>query len=250
MRQKPSRRVGAVAAAAPLFSLLFLAPASAEDLIAAFTSQPPKVDGELSDAAWAVAQPITSFTLAQSATAAPKKTTVRAAFDRETLYFAIECAEPQMAKLKAEQRKRDGDAWKDDCIELFLRPTSAPNEYLQLVFNSVGSFDDCRFGEQGRPADWNPAWTVKTRRLAQSWQAEAAIAFRELGAPTPVRGDTWGFKVGREDHSETDQAGERKAGLYIWPAGVAYGGATGYGALVFESRNCLRNADFSKRAGQ
>lgn len=221
-----------------------------DDLIAAFTPQPPRIDGDLLDAAWSKAQPVESFTLAQSTKSVPKKTSIRAAFDEVALYLGIECAEPRMSKVKAERRKRDGNAWEDDCVEVFLRPDSVTAGYLQLIFNTLESIEDYRSEERGLVADWNPTWEVKVLKLAQGWQAEVAIPFKELEVSPSKRGDVWGLKLGREDHTQLDAAGERTALLYTWPPGTGYGGAADYGALVFEGRNCVRNADFSKRVGR
>lgn len=222
--------------------------ADADDLVAIRASKPPKLDGVLSEAVWQTAQPVGHFTLEKSEKEVPKKTSVRAAFDDRALYLGITCAEPQMSRVKAEERGRDSGAWEDDCIEIFLRPGNKPSGYSQLIFNTLGSVSDYRFGDEtvGKPKDWNPSWQVKVCQHERSWQAEVRVGLDAWGAAVPIRGDWLGVKFGREDHTQFLANGDRTSLLYTWPPGTNYGHASGYGSLIFEGRNCLRNADFSR----
>jgi len=243
----------ALLAALALLALMAL-PVSAQEgreLLAAPVKQAPTIDGDLSDASWAVAPAMSAFTLVGGKQPAPKLTTVRALFDLDRLYLAVECAEPDMAHLKAQPRPRDGGAWNDDCVEIFLRPGSDETQYVQLVINAAGSADDYgHITPAAKPVDWNPTWEAKAKALAQGWQIELSIGFAELGATAPKRGDVWGLKPGREDYTAAARTGEKTARLYTWPAGTSYGGATGYGLLVFEDRNVVVNPDFTTLDGR
>lgn len=234
-------------------SLLLLAAASsiglAADrpaLVAAVATAAPVIDGDLSDAAWAAARPVADFSLVGASRPADKRVSARGLFDKERLYMAIECAEPNMSQLRAKARPRDGGAWEDDCIEIFLRPGSDEAQYYQLVISALGSVDD--FGHTGtgaKPEAWDPSWEAKAKTTADGWQVELSIPFAELGTQAPIRGDVWGLKLGREDYASTAKTGDKTARLYTWPAGTHYGGATEYGLLVFGDRNVVPNAEFA-----
>lgn len=223
---------------------------SARELTATGVTGPPVIDGDLAEDCWATAVPVADFSVADTNRPADKRVTVRALFDKERLYFGVECAEPDMAQLKAKVRPRDGGAWEDDCIEIFLRPGDDETQYFQLVINALGSVDD--FGHitpATKPADWNPQWEAKTKALPQGWQVEVAIPFSELAA-APLYGDVWGLKLGREDYASVAKKGEKTARLSTWPGRTSYGGATGYGLLVFADRNVVANPDFATIEGR
>ena len=250
-----TRRRNCPAALAGVCAFLFTCAlsASGEESVAVFMTRPPKVDGDLSDAVWKSARPVQRLTLAGSETPTPKMTSVRAGFDSQALYLGIECAEPEMDRIYAAKRDRDGSVWQDDCIEIFLRPCGyGPGEYDQLVVNSLGSIGDHRVAEeqQGKPQDWNPTWQAAVRRLPQRWQVEVRIPFRAFHAEAALRGDVWGFKLGRHNRMQAGDGTRGPSVRYTWPANTRYGLSTDYGALVFASRNCLRNADFSAAGGR
>jgi len=74
-----------------IVAVIFAGAAHAQsELIAARASAVPTIDGDLSDACWAAAQPLAGFTVATTTKPADKAVTVRALFDEDHLYFADE----------------------------------------------------------------------------------------------------------------------------------------------------------------
>src|SRR4029453_15055251 len=84
-----------------------------------WADSPIVIDGTADDAAWRHAQVIDSFRLPWAGDkAARTPTKARLLWDREFLYFAAEADDPHIF---TDITEHDGDLWKNDCFELFLR---------------------------------------------------------------------------------------------------------------------------------
>ncbi|MCK4308252.1 hypothetical protein KAW50_08515, partial [candidate division WOR-3 bacterium] len=96
----------------------------------------PKIDGKLNDLCWEKADKATDFILT-SGSSAKKQTTTYLAYDDKNLYIAFECQEPDITKLTKKVKVRDsGVLWKDDCIEIFLRPE---DDYFHFILNTLNT---------------------------------------------------------------------------------------------------------------
>ena len=85
------------------------------------------VDGDLSDPVWQTLPWKSSFTLLGTKTPAPAQTRFKTFHDQKNIYFAVECDEPAMEKI----RKNDYSAnssliWMNDSVELNLVPDRRP----------------------------------------------------------------------------------------------------------------------------
>ncbi len=150
-------------------------------LAARFVARPPVVDGDLSDAVWCAAAPATTF-VTRERRPALVDTAVRACYDRSAVYFAVECADPDPARLQT-TAKKESEIFrsKDDAVGLFLQPDPAASCYYQLAFNAAGvQFDQKVVGGQRNYA-YQPAWKVATKRSQGKWTAEVAAPFAAFG---------------------------------------------------------------------
>ena len=77
-------------------------------------AEAPKIDGSLADSAWQSAARIEGVARTGQAT------TIMICFDGKALYVAAQCRGKAGRKPRGEARPRDGKAWADDCIELWL----------------------------------------------------------------------------------------------------------------------------------
>ena len=171
----------------------------------------PTIDGVLDEALWA-AQGHGGFTVyMQPRTPATEETRVWLAYDDEALYVAVRCAEPDMKDLKADYARAEniedrrgnsrgeGNAYSDDCIELFLVPDGVGNDAMfQFVVNPNGALFDLLISEGGsvKAEAWNArAAEAGGHKGKDFWSAELKIQFGELMLNDRVKASSWRLNV-------------------------------------------------------
>lgn len=157
----------------------------------------PKIDGIISPDEWSGAVKYNNFIPVEAGKYCPAKaTTAYFGYDRDNIYIAFDCNEPEPDKLKAEFTDRDSTVWTDDCVEIFLKTAINRPEYYHFIVNARGTVMDqfCRPREIGAHKDWN-AEGIKTAagRMANGWQAEISIPLRNFY----LCGSEWTFNLGR-----------------------------------------------------
>ena len=90
--------------------------------------------------------------------------------------------EPETAKLRAPDRKRDTpDIWQDNCLELFLASTRDGGNGYQLIINSSGSISDNRFRPGYTDWKWNSEAEYAIRvEPGKYWDLEIRIPRRNM----------------------------------------------------------------------
>lgn len=178
----------------------------------AHTKAPPVIDGRIAQNEWRAASVLTGFV----GTDAPKwkgvagydlasaQTTVRVTYDATCLYVAFRCDEPEIETLQVTGKPgRDGALWRDDCIELFLKPP-AGEHHVHVIVNSKGWVYDARNSPNvRRGSDWNCAGlkvaaAVSPPGKGSHWTVELAVPFASLGVAAPKPGEVWGVNFARE----------------------------------------------------
>jgi hypothetical protein len=159
------------------------------------------VDGSLSDSAWKNATAVSDFLIGRSQKS-QVDTRVLLTYDKDNLYLAVVCAEPNTDKLVATATGPDASVWNDDEVEVYL---DAKNEkglpYFGFFVNPKGvTYDRTRDG------NWSGTWTTKTAVTpGQAWVAEFAIPFKTLEV-TPAPGHKMGLMVCRLRKAGLDKA--------------------------------------------
>ncbi len=101
---------------------------------------PITLDGLADEPAWKHAQPITAFHVPWlgdgKARMARTATTAKLLWDREYLYFHCDMED---SDLFADVTEHDGDLWKNDVFEMFLRPDSGKAGYYEFQVNAAGA---------------------------------------------------------------------------------------------------------------
>ncbi len=99
----------------------------------------PVIDGRLSEKAWATAAPIILLFPWEDQTGAKQRTTVKLLRDQNYLYVGYECED---ADITATYENRDDPVYKDDCVEIFIRPDEKSDHYIGLEMNARGVLYD------------------------------------------------------------------------------------------------------------
>ena len=159
-------------------------------------TEPPTLDGQLTEACWEGPAPIRDFVVLGGETPARSQTQAWVAHDADNLYVAVKAFDAEMPKLAATVSGRDANVFADDSVEIFLDPARDQFHYVQMAFNPLGTRFDASGDAAGGLPDWDGEWSVSTARGADHWSAEVAIPFATL--PLTDAGETWGINICRQ----------------------------------------------------
>ena len=165
----------------------------------------PKIDGKLDDACWSKATGKRQLFLSAAegealgqildvqGLTARARTTFYVGFDDGSLYFAARCEEPMMDKLVARAAKRDGPAWKDDCVEFFFDVNNNRDTYWHIVINARGTVYDasCSYSAGKEDKSGNAQVRAAATKGSDYWSLEGAAPFATLGVGAPKDGTLW-----------------------------------------------------------
>lgn len=175
-----------------------LTPLLAAVITIATTSQPVKVDGRIDPQEWAGAARIDSFVEVYPGENIPPavRTEVFLAYDRENLYIAFQCQDPEPSKVQAHYADRDG-AGADDWVGVFLDTFNDRRRALYFKCNPLGIQSDSAQSESfGGDTSWDTLWDSAGRLTETGFEVEMAIPFKSLRFPNSDR-QTWGITLQR-----------------------------------------------------
>ena len=174
----------------------------------------PVIDGRLSEKSWAGAVPITLLFPWEDQTGAKQRTTVKLLRDQNYLYVGYECED---ADITARYENRDDPVYKDDCVEIFIRPGEKSDHYIGLEMNARGVLYDYFFPFPGKlePGLNLDGVLLKTHLRGtlnqsedkdQGWSLELAIPWQSLSKLAerlpPAGGEQWRVQINRWDGTE------------------------------------------------
>lgn len=140
------------------------------------------IDGDLGDAAWQTIPQATGFKDIGTHKWTVKQTHFRIGWDKNALYVAIKCEEPDVAKIQG--AKDHDNMFSEDSIEIFVAPEFP--HYIQLAANSEA------IQWQNRSCKWEAAVT----KGDDYWAVEVKVPFVEL-KKTPEDKDVWRFNIAK-----------------------------------------------------
>jgi len=153
-----------------------------------------KVDGVLSEPAWAKAPLVGGFTFFGKGDKAVPPTFFRVVYDDRRLIFGVICEEPMASKPAPVPRMRDSHAvFHDECVEIFIDPGHTQSTYYQFAVNLAGSVYDSK----GQDPAWSAPVEAATRIGKDAWTLEFAVPWSALGV-RPTSGSIHGFNVCRD----------------------------------------------------
>src|SRR5262245_1480803 len=156
------------------------------------------VDGELNDAAWQRAVPVTTFVQRDPLEGAPAsfRSEARVLYDGSAIYIAVRAFDPELTRIKGYLTRRDMGST-SDWIEVFIDSYHDKRTAYQFSVNPVGVKRDVYWFDDNNSDDsWDAVWDVVTKRNADGWQAEFRIPFSQLRFSGTGDGEL-GFAVAR-----------------------------------------------------
>jgi xylan 1,4-beta-xylosidase len=214
--QSASRRLGSLLMLAAVVAAACAAAASASaadegltvmtvsppTLIAGRTDEPVKIDGDLSEPAWQAAKPSGGFTvMLDSSMQAQQPTAVRAMYDKDNLYLALVCDEPNVANLVKLAETRDEPSFTDDRVEVVIGVPGSKDSYYSFALTAGNVQSDARCRAYTEPfvvytptervnstksfhdvdADWNAVWPSAVAEGESQWTVEMAVPLAAIG---------------------------------------------------------------------
>jgi hypothetical protein len=161
-------------------------------------SEAPKIDGNLSDAAWAKASIINEFYQLEPNEKQPasERMEVRVLFDEDKVYFAFHVYDREPGAITASVKARDGNLSQDDLVRIYLDPYKTRRDGYIFEVNPLGArFDGLLQNNTDVLAEWDTIWHAHARIVDDGWIAEVAIPFRSISYDL-TNGD-WGFDLFR-----------------------------------------------------
>lgn len=162
----------------------------------------PKAGEWLPPKAWDKAKALKFVFLDQSGDKPQAPTEAKVLTCGGVLYFRFECQDPDAGHLAYSSTGRDnGDLWRDDCIEIRLRPDGAKSEKgPHFILNPAGALYDADGNE-------DPSWDPPARRRAsvheKGWTVELSVPLRafvpEGDLPVAWPANLVRCRQGRED---------------------------------------------------
>ena len=177
----------------------------------------PRIDGQLDDAAWQAALPVTFVFPSAGQTGKKQKTLARLTWDSDNLYVAYECEDGDITAVHA---RHDDPTYKDDAVEIFIAPPGVKNLYLGLEMNARAVLYDYLYPFPQRIIkNYNlPGVQVAVSSKGtlnssadedQGWNLEVSIPWRSFADLTdnsvPKAGDRWIANLNRWDGTEPNR---------------------------------------------
>ncbi len=199
------------------------------------------IDGNPSDPEWSRAFHTSDFkwTFGDREKPVPDnaKTTLSILSDKENLYFRIMAKVPDISKLVAKESEKDGKVWSDDCIEIFIMPPSAAQEYYHVAVNAKGTVYDARCPGNHKEVDLGVKAAAKV--YGDHYVIEIQVPLAGIGKAR--RGALWRIHAAR-----TCPALRNEGGGSMSLDGTEHHDSSGYRGIVIGSPR-LFNGSFEAR---
>ncbi len=198
------------------------------------------IDGDLSDAAWTPATPVSGFLQRdpREGERATHETEVRVVFDGRALYVAVQAHDPEPDRIVGLLTRRD-DQSPSDWVRIMIDSYRDRRTAYEFAVNAAGVKQDRYwFADTNNDPSWDAVWDVAVKRTPQGWTAEFQIPFSQLRF-NPGASDAFGFAVARTvahvNETSTWPLLARSASGYVSSFGELTGLA--FGRLAEEARD-------------
>lgn len=169
-------------------------------MVASRTIIPPRIDGELKDEAWIIAEPARDFIQYQpyNGKSASLPTEVRILYDDYALYIGAMMYDPFPDSIFTELSVRD----EINMVDFFAVYFDPFNDFITaygFVVTAAGVQVDLKSIEgAGEDESWNAAWKSEVKITSEGWVAELEIPHSALRFPKTDGKQVWGLQFFRQ----------------------------------------------------
>lgn len=175
-------------------------PAAAQQTLRAIrTTDPPVIDGRLSEDAWSHADVADRFTQKDPDEGKPatEKTEIRIMYDADALYVGARMHDSEAAKIG--RRLASRDEWDSDAdrLMIFLDPRHDRRTGVELFISAAGVQRDAVISNDTfEDTSWDAVWASAVTIDSQGWSAELRIPYSQLRF-NAADSQIWGLNVAR-----------------------------------------------------
>lgn len=165
-----------------LFAAVMLVVLTAAAAAAQPVASAVRIDGELNEALWSRAEPITSFVQRDPNEGAEPtyRTEARVAYDDNAIYVFVRAFDPEPDKIKAFLTRRDVGS-SSDWVRVYIDSYHDKRTAYSFAVNPVGvKLDTYHFNDTNQDDSWDAVWDVAAGRDAEGWHAEFRIPYSQL----------------------------------------------------------------------
>jgi hypothetical protein len=156
----------------------------------------PKIDGDLSDPAWAKAVPITEFYQVEPVEGVAPSQATRAyiLYDDTAIYVGPYLYDTDPERIARDQLVRDAEMQDEDAIRIYLDPFGTfRNAYFFSTNANGAKVDSLIENNAAFKKEWNTIFDVKTSTTADGWIAEFEIPFQSIAIDPNLK--DWNFQI-------------------------------------------------------
>jgi len=173
----------------------------------------PHIDGLLEEPAWQEVSLLTDFYQCiwkKRAYPIEGKAEVYVGYWDNSLYLGIKGYESSTDNLVTQTTQRDGDVYRDDCVEIFLDPNHDYRTYYALQLNSIGTLTDGYSTDQvdEYSREWNGSYHIATQVEDTFWTVEIKIPAEQFREGRIQSDEVWGFNVARVRIANASEYGQ------------------------------------------
>jgi len=168
-----------------------------------------RLDGMLSEPAWASAPAIENLTMTEpkAGDSPTGRTRVQVLASSHAIVFGIVCDDPDPRGIVSYTKQRDGSMASEDHVEIVLDTFRDGRSGYTFWVNPGGARYDALINPGGSDvnSNWDGIWEAATRRSDTGWTAEIRIPIQTLGFKPGLT--AWNFNVQRRIQrlQETDR---------------------------------------------
>ncbi|MBS1721913.1 MAG: hypothetical protein JSS66_02780 [Armatimonadetes bacterium] len=157
-------------------------------------SEPPSIDGDLTDKAWSAAPKAETFVDRTTGAVAAEQTVGYITYDDKFIYVAFDCKDAHPDQVTARETVRDSkyavqhdeNPNKEDNVTFTLDPYLAkkPGDLSVFSVNALGTPSAQIAGGRGGKLEWKGNWIAAAKRTADGYAVEMRIPWEMLNYPS------------------------------------------------------------------
>ena len=207
-------------------------------------TEPPVLDGKLTDACWKAAVPVTGFRQLGGETPAQYQSFGYVLYDEENLYIGVRCLEPHPQSIVTTTRnprvlthEEDENVFNDDAVEIMIKSDPDRPRHFQFAISASGATFDAIRTHGGSNVDtrWNGEMAAAAAIAQDHWSAELHIPFYCLEL-SPQVGSQWRINICRDKQRPRELSAISFEGLFneTWKFAVLSGLEVDFGKYCIE----------------